>query len=157
MDRERFILEPVNENKFVRMLQVAFGILCLLVAIVWLVMNLSTYKSTGTIWITIIFLTGFSYYQIVSGLGWATKFIEYEKSEVILKANSLLPLKKINTSEIDRIDIYPLSIMFFLKSGKRSVLRFGINYTEIISPVKTGTEKFARINSIPLEYKQETL
>jgi hypothetical protein len=157
MEKEKYLLEPVNENKFVNIVQVTFGILCLIIALSWLVVNITTFKSTGSVWITIVFLAGFGYFQIISGTGRATKYIEYRNSEIILKANSFLPLRKINLAEIERIEVYPLSILFYLKSGKKVPLRFGTTYTEIISSVKQGTEKFADENNISLSYKKENI
>lgn len=157
MENDRFILEPVNSNKFVRILQVAFGIVCIIVALTWVVLNLTTFKSSGSVWLTIVFLICFGYFQIISGLGLATKFIEYRKSELIMKPHSFLPLRKISVPEIEKIEIYPLSILFFLNSQKKAILRFGTNYTDIIPSVKDGTEKFAGVNNIPLSYKSEDI
>jgi|WetSurMetagenome_2_1015567.scaffolds.fasta_scaffold06781_6 hypothetical protein len=156
-EKERFMLEPVNENRFVRIIQVAFGIICIIVALVWVVLNFTTFNQTTTVWITIIFLSGFGYFQIVSGLGKATRFVEFRKSEVFIKPHSLLPVRRILNSEIDRIEIYPLSIVFLLQSGRKAVLRFGVSNTEIISQVKDGTEEFADKNGLNLSFQKEDL
>ncbi len=157
MESERYLLEPENANKFVRILQVVFGIVCLLVAIVWLAMTITTLKSTLSIWVTIVFLAGFGYVQIISGLGKATRFIKYSQSDMTLKLHSFLPFRTINGSEIERIDIYPLSIQYLLRSGKKIVLRFGTTYPEITEPVKQATEEFSGANNIRVEYKTEEL
>ncbi len=157
MERERFLLEPVNDNKFVNILQLTFGIICILVAIVWLVMNMTTFKSTLSIWVTIVFLAGFGYVQIISGLGKATKFVEYGQSDILLKPYSFIPFRKIKVSDIEEIEIYPLSIQYHLRSGKKAVLRFGTSFTDFIGPVKQGTEKFADENNIRVSYKSEDI
>ena len=157
MENERYLLEPVNNNKFVNILQVFFGIICILVAIVWIVLNFTSYKPTLSIWITIAFLAIFGYVQIISGLGKATKFIEYSNENVTVKSSSFLPLQKIAGSEIEQIEIYPLSIHFLLHSGKKRTLRFGTSYTEIIETVKKATEKFGVMKNLPVNYKHENL
>ena len=156
-EKEKFMLEPVNENRFIRILQVAFGIVCLIVALIWIVLNFSAVTPTTTVWITIIFLSGFGYYQVVSGLGRAVRFIEFGKSGILLKQYSILPARKIPTSEIEKIEIFPLSIIFVLQSGKKAVLRFGTSNTDLIPPVKEGASKFADGNSLKLSYRKEDI
>ena len=86
--------------------------------------------------------SGFAYYQIISGLGKAEKFIEFSQSSIKLKNNSLFPVRVLNAPDIRKIDAFPLNLVFFLTSGKKVILRFGTTYTDIIEPVRKSLQTF---------------
>ena len=155
MENKYYSLEPVGSNRLTRIFQLILGILCFLVAIIWVILNISLVKSNGALWFTIIFLLGFGYYQINSGLGHAARFIEIGTDKIRLKKNSLLPVKEINKEEIEKIKIFPLNLIFFMKQGKTIILRFGTTFTDKIVPIKDGVISFAAVNRIPLEIKTE--
>jgi hypothetical protein len=114
-----------------------------------------TLKKNGTFWITIIFLLGFAYFQIASGLGRAEKFIEIGTTVIKYKNNSILPVKEINASEIQKIEIFPVNIVFILKSGKNRILRFGTTFIDVIEPVKKEVENFSTLNRLSIEFREE--
>ncbi len=157
MEKNHFPLEATNDNKAVKVIQLAFGFVCLIVAITWIILNITTYKSTGSVWLTIAFLIGFSYFEILSGMGKAKRYIEFGQTTLILKRVSMLPPQNFEISEIDKIEVYPLSILFFLKSGRKITIRLGTTYTDLNESLKKGTEAFADKNSISLSYKKEKI
>lgn len=157
MDSNYFSLEVNKSNKLTRIFQLIFGIICSLVAIAWLIMNIETIVSNMTLLITIIFLAGFAWYQINSGLGRGDKFVEIDQNTLRLKKNSLFPVQNLSATEIQKIELFPLNVIFFMRSGKRVILRFGTTFTDIIEPFRKTISDFCSRNEIPLEFKSEGL
>ena len=157
MENKYFSLGTSENKGFVRIIQIVFGLLCIAVSIFWLIFNIRTSKAGGTLWITIIFLSGFGFYLIWAGLGRTTRFIEIGHNNIRLKKNSLLSAIEIRATDIERIEFLPLNIIFLLKSKKRILLRFGTTYYETNEKVKNEVLSFAGSNKIPLEIIQEEL
>ncbi len=157
MESNYYSLEVNKSNRVTRIFQLAFGIICAVIAVIWAILNINMLKSNGTLWITIILLLGFAYYQIITGLGKAEKFIEFSQSSIKLKKNSLFPVRVLKAPDIQKIEAFPLNLVFFLRSGKRLILRFGTTYTDIIEPVRKSLQTFCTGNNISLEFKTEEL
>lgn len=157
MESDYFSLEVNKSNKLTRIFQLVFGIICAVVALIWLISNIKSLKSNGTLVITIIFLLGFAYYQINSGIGRGEKFIEISQSTIKLKKNSIFPAQELSAAGIEKIEAFPLNVVFFLRSGKTVFLRFGTTYTDIINPARKSIRTFCEENNIPLEFKNEEL
>jgi len=157
MENNYFSLEVNSSNKVIRIFQIIFGIICAALAVVWLIMNRDSLKSNSTLWFSIIFLLGFAWYQINSGLGKGDKFMQIDKSSLKFKKNSLLPARELNSSEIEKIEIFPLSMIILTKSGKKDIIRFGTTYTDIIEPIKKGIESFCTANKLELEFRNEEI
>jgi hypothetical protein len=157
MENNYFSLEVNNNNKVIRIFQIIFGIICAALAVVWLIMNRNSLKSNSTLWFSIIFLLGFALYQINSGLGKGDKFLQIDKASLKFKKNSLFPAREVSTSDIEKIEIFPLSMIISLKSGKKEIIRFGTTYTDIIDPIKKGMEIFCSANNLKLEFQNEEL
>ena len=107
--------------------------------------------------LTIVFLLGFAYYLVNSGLGKGEKYIEIGRNNLKTKKNSVLPAVEIKAGEIQKVEMFPLNVVFILKSGKKALLRFGTYFTDVIDPVKTAIESFCESNGIPLEVINENL
>jgi energy-coupling factor transporter transmembrane protein EcfT len=157
MEKKYYPLSSVENSKVVKIIQVIFGVLCFAVAGYWLYFNLRSLKTDSTLWITIIFLAGFGFYQIWSGLGQATRFIEISTEKIRLKKTVLLPFAEFTKEEIEKIDIFPFNLTFFLKSGKKSILRLSSSYYETNAAIKDGIIDFAEVNSISFELKEEKI
>jgi uncharacterized protein YlzI (FlbEa/FlbD family) len=155
MENNYFSLEVYRNNKVIRIFQIVFGTICAALAIGWLIMNLDSLKSNITLWFTIIFLLGFAWYQINSGLGKGDKFLQIDQTSLKLKMNSLFPSRELNASDIKKIEIFPLSMVILMRSGKKKILRFGTTYTDVIEPIKKGIEDFCTLNSLELEFRNE--
>ena len=155
MESNYYPLDVNKSNKLTRIFQLIFGIICIMVAIIWLILNFNALKSSVTLWITIIFLIVFGYYQIISGLGKAEKFIEIGQDRIRLKRNSFLPPTVLKADEIEKIEIFPLNIVFFMKQNRTTILRFGTTYTDNIEPVKDSILNFAAVNTLTIEEKIE--
>jgi len=157
MDRKYFPLSSVENNRVVKIIQVAFGFVCVAVAIFWLIFNIRSLKADGTLWITIIFISGFGLYQVWAGLGRAARFIEISSDEIRLKKTVIFPAVMISVSEIQKIEVFPFNLIFFLKTGKKIVLRFSSTYHETNEKVKDEILSFAEVNSINIEIVEEKI
>jgi len=157
METKYFSLGPIENNRLVKIIQIVFGIACLGVAIFWLIFNIKSLKADRTLWITIIFLSGFGFYMIWSGLGKATRFIEISSDKIRLKKTILFSALDIPESEIQKIEIFPFNLIIFLKTKKRIFLRFGAIYYETNEKIKDEILHFADVNSIDIKIMEEKL
>ena len=157
MGKKYFALSAVDSNRLVKIIQIVFGIVCFSVAVFWLIFNIRSLKADATLWITIVFLSGFCFYQVWAGLGMATRFIEISSDKIQLKKSILFPAAKIPAEEIQKIELYPFNLILFLKSQKRILLRFGATYQETNEKIKDEILSFAELNSIKVEIKEEKL
>ena len=157
METKYFSLGQGENSRLVKFFRLLFGAVCIAISIFWMIFNIRSLKADGTLWITIIFLSGFGFYQIWAGLGRTTIFIEISKNFIRLKKNPILPSVKISSGEIKKIELFPLNLIFYLSYGKKIYLRFGTTYTDNIDPIKSEIEQFASGNNIYLEIKREEI
>jgi hypothetical protein len=157
METKYFSLGTSDNNRLVRIIRILFGVVCFIVAVFWLNFNIKSLKADGTLWITIIFLSGFGFYQIWSGLGHANRFIEIGTDSIRLKKNPILPTLRMSVGEIEKIELFPLNVIFYLKTKKRILLRFGTTFHETNENVKDELMNFADTNKITLEIVEEKI
>jgi len=157
MEKKYFALSSGDNNKIVKIIQVVFGFVCLAVAGFWLFFNVRAMKSDKTLWITIVFLSGFGFYQIWTGLGKAVRFIEISMEKISIKKTILLPPVLLFPENIEKIEIYPLNLIFFLHSKKKMFLRFGTTYQDLNEQIKDEIILFAEQNSINAEFVEEKI
>ena len=157
MDKKYFPLSSVENNRVVKIVQVAFGFVCIAVAVFWLIFNIRSMKTYGTLWITIIFLSGFGFYQIWAGIGRAIRFIEISSDTIRLKKTAVFPTVVISASEIQKIEVFPFNLVFIFKTGGKNVLRFSSTYHETNEKIKEEICRFTEINSISIENIEEKL
>ncbi len=157
METKYYSLGTSENNRFVSIIRIIFGIVVFAIAIFWTIFNVRRVKTDATLWLTIIFLSGFGLYQIWSGLGRATQFIELGSNNIRLKKNSLRPSVLLLASEIEKIEFFPLNVIFFFKTKKRILLRFGTMYHDANIKVKEELMYFAESNNITFEIIEEKL
>lgn len=157
MEIKYFSLDQSDNSKMVKIFQIVFGILCFAIAIFWLVFNLRSIKADGTSWITIIFLFAFSFYQVYSGMGKATRFIELSSDKIRIRKIIMLPPVIIQVAQIQKIEIYPFNLNIILKSGKKIIVRFGATYQDTNEKIKDELLIFAEQNSINSEIMVENI
>ncbi len=131
------------------------GVLCIVIALYWAIFNIQSVKADRTLWITILFLVFFGIYEILAGTGRTRKYISTEAGKIVLKQYSVLPPAEIKSTDVEKIELYPLSISFKIKNRSKIRFRFGLSYHEIIEPVKNEIVVFADLNGIPCEVKDE--
>ena len=157
MVKKYYSLGTGENSRIVKAIQILFGIVCIAVAIFWLIFNSKALKTDITLWITITFLTCFGLYEILAGLGRATRFIEIGADHIRLKKNPVLPAVELRAEVIEKIELLPLNIVFFLKSKKRILLRFGTTYYETNEKIVDEVFRFVERNNIPLEVIKEKI
>ena len=151
MEEKIFFLEYRDNSHITKVFQVVLGILCIGISIYWIIFNIKSFKADSTLWITVVFLVFFGIYQILAGTGKTKKYIETGPDRIRLKQNSILPAVILQPGDIEKIELYPISIIFTMKRGGNIKLRFGVTYTDIIQPVKDEIILFARKNSLEFE------
>jgi hypothetical protein len=157
METKYFLLGPSEGSAFLKFTRIIFGLACIAIAVFWMIFNIRSAKADRTLWISVLFLSGFGLYQIMAGLGRTSRFIQIGGDKIILKKNALLPLRTMDASEIRKIEIFPLNLIFYFHRGGRTVLRFGTAFTDNIDPIKRGIEEFAFYNNTDLETITEEL
>ena len=157
METKYFSLGPPENSTTVKIIRFVFGLVCIAIAIFWMIFNIRAAKADRILWITVLFLSGFGSYQVWAGLGRTSRFIRIGNDKIILKKNSLLPLKEMASSGIKKIEVFPLNIIFYFNRGGKTILRFGTTYTDDIEPIKIEIEEFAAVNNIELETMTEEL
>jgi hypothetical protein len=155
MEKEYFYLGISENNSFIKVVRIGFGIICFGVAVFWIFYNFNSIQQNFTTWVTIFFISGFGFYQIWSGLGFTRTFIELSPETIRLKKNAFLPLLNMRSVDIEKVQLFPLNMFIFLKSGKKINLRFGTTYPYLIKDVKDAVIDFSVKNSIPLEINEE--
>jgi hypothetical protein len=157
MESKYFLLGQADNSMPVKIIRILFGLACIFISIFWMIFNIRSVKADRTLWVTVLFLSGFGLYQVWAGLGRAIRFIEIGNGKLVLKKNSLLPLREISASEIKKIEVYPLNLKLCLHRGGKTVLRFGTTYTDNIDPIKRELEQFASDNNIDFEIIAEEI
>jgi hypothetical protein len=157
MKNKHFPLSTNENNKLIKIVRVLFGIVCIAISIFWLIFNIKSMNSDATRWVTILFLSGFGFYQIGTGMGYTIRFIEIGTDKIRLKKNAILPPVEILAEDIERIESLPLNIIFFLKTQKRILLRFGTTYHETNEEIIDEIFSFANSRQIPFEIINEKL
>lgn len=151
MGERLFFLDHRDGSHITRVFQLVLGVLCIGIAIYWVIFNIKSLNTDNNLWITIAFLILFGIYQILAGAGKTKKFIETGPEQIRLKQNSVLPAVTLKPGDIQKIEVYPISITFLLQRGGNIRLRFGVTYTDIIQPVKEEIVKFAELHNILIE------
>jgi hypothetical protein len=157
METKHFYLSNVEKNGLINIMKVLFGIACIAVALYWVIFRINSTGNFGTIWITILFLSGFGLYEIWSGLGKADRYIEIGKETIKLKRFLFSGPLEITASATFKIELFPLNIVFLMKTGKKVVLRFGTTYNDINGKISDEITRFAEENKITTEFIHEEI
>lgn len=157
MEKKYFLLEHRDDSRIVVIFRIVLGILCLAIAAYWAIFNLKAGDANAGLWVTIIFLSAFGLYQIMWGLGKTVKYIEIARDFIKLKNNTFFPRVELKASDIQKIEIFPLSLCFYSAVKGKIILRFGITFTDVINPVKDAITDFAEANNIACEEMKEEL
>ena len=157
MENKIFSLEIRENNKVTRIFQTVFGVVCIVIAVFWIIHNYKSVRSDRTLWITVFFLCFFGAYQIYSALGLASRFIGFGTATIRLKNNFLLPAVDLSAQNVEKIEVFPLKVHIFLKSSKKILIRFGVTDTEKIELIKDEIITFASENNITMDIKNEEI
>ncbi|HEX2921207.1 MAG TPA: hypothetical protein VHO50_08585 [Bacteroidales bacterium] len=155
MDSKCFPLGEPKDNRFVKVLRVLFGIACLAMGGYWLTFILRVEEPETMLWIAVFFLAFFGVYQVLAGLGKTFRYIKINMKDIILKKSSLGRPVTFKSIDIEKIDIYPLSIVFIFKATRKTLLRFGAVNNETNEKIVDELISFAETNVIKYEIKEE--
>jgi len=132
-----------DKNRFVSVLKVIFGAVCIAIGIYWAIYS--------TAWGAILFLFGFGFYEVWSGLGKADRYIDIDKTVIKFKKTIFLSAKHIEASELGKIEIFPLKIIFHFKEDKKTILRLGTTYIDTNEKIVDALVQFANQNAVDLK------
>ncbi|HEX2968968.1 MAG TPA: hypothetical protein VHO46_07660 [Bacteroidales bacterium] len=157
MDRYYFNLGNTDDNRFVKILRIFFGLACIIMAAWWINYDLNSGKSNWSLYLTIAFLILFGIYQIWFGTGHASRFIVISGDKLVIRKNQILPSAELNAAELSKIEIFPLSIVFHKSSSQKFILRLGtVNY-ETNEKIVDELIRFAENNNIEFELREEKI
>ena len=77
-----------------------------------MIFNIKSIKADRTLWVTILFLSGFGFYMVWAGLGKATRFIEIISDKIRLKKTILLPAVELSAAILKRSNCILLRLCF---------------------------------------------
>lgn len=157
MEKQYFSLELSENNKLTRVFRILMGIVCIAVAIFWVFFNLRLLKTDKILWITIVFLLGFGFYQLWVALGNSKKYIEIGSDLIRMKRNTFFPAVDMAPAGMAKIEIFPLNVIFYLKPEKKINLRLGTTYHETNERIIDSIIDFAESNNVSFEIVEEKL
>jgi hypothetical protein len=153
---KKYSLTNKESSGFVKIMQIIFGILCIGTSVWWTVFMLSA-EVSGNYWAAILFMLFFGAFQIYSGLGYADRFLLIDEGSITIKATALSRAKTIKHTEIESIEILPLTFSIFLKNGNKVFIRFGITLSDGIDSVKDALQEFAAQYEINADEKSDMI
>jgi len=149
MTENRYSIDLHEYTKTGRLLKAALGIICLAVAVWFLISIRGTAASVGTAWIATAFLLLFSVWLIGSGFGLTQRYITVGNGRIILKRDFYRPPVIFTSSSLKAVEFRPLLIIFF--SGEKKIsLRMGAYYPERSGAVMEAVEGFCRDHNIEI-------
>ncbi len=157
MEKRYYSLELSENNMLTKVFRILMGIVCISVSIFWIFFNLKLLEADNMLWLTIIFLFGFGFYQLWAAFGYTKKFIEITSDRIRMKKNSIFPVVEMSQSEISTIEIFPLNVIFYLKQEKKINLRLGTTYHETSESIIDSIVTFAEKNNIQYEIIEEKI
>ena len=152
-----FLLGNYESNRLIKIIRMLFGAACIAVASFWIYFTINSSSGTLSIWITIIFLTGFGIFQIMAAAGKTDRYISITDDSISLRKYLFLPSTTIPASETESIEFYALKVRFILKSGKTITLRFGTMYYESNEKIVDGLSAFAEKNDVATRIIEEEI
>lgn len=143
----RYSLDNKENPKFIRIMQIVFGVACIAIAVTWVIYMTMPGIETGY-WIPTAFIFFFGMFQIYSGLGYAERYVQFDEERIILRQNSFKKGTLIGYDNIESISILPLSVEIRLKNGKPVVVSFGMGISGSIDTIKNAFIEIAGVKNI---------
>lgn len=157
MDTNHYTLGGSSAGKYEKILRLIFGLICLLIAVYWVVFGPVKVTGSGTLIIAVGFLILFGISQIMKGLGLSSQYINIGEELIVLKKYPIRPEVQIKAAELDKLQILPMSILFIFNDGKTLKLRFGATWQETNEKIKDDLIIFADRNNVTCEIIEEKL
>lgn len=157
MDKQTIFLGEREDKPFIRILAIVFGVLCIFTAVWWAVFLIRYPDNEKIFWAGSIFLLLFGIYQVYSGLGYARCYISREHGNIIVRQNSLLPARKIQSGQVTRLEIRSYDMVFHLNNSSRFRIKLGLKYPDLGQKVRDFITDYAESNNIEISYINEPL
>lgn len=156
METIRYSLDNKDSSGFVRLLQIIFGVACIVVSFGWAWFIIKS-SDNNSYWIATLFMLFFGAFQIYAGLGYAAKFIELHNDSIEFKKAAIGLKERVEASQIEKIEILPLSVHFIMKDKRSSTISFGMSIAPAIDSIKDGLVDWSAKNSVEIEEKTDRL
>ncbi len=157
MDEQTILLGEKEDKSLVRIMVVIFGALCIFTAGWWAVFLIRYPDNEKIFWAGSIFLLLFGIYQVYSGLGYARRYISRKNGTIIIRQNSLLPSRKIQSEQINQLEIRSFDMVFHINDSSRLRIKLGLKYPDLGQRVRDFVTDYAKANNIEIFYKNEPL
>ncbi|MCU0362164.1 MAG: hypothetical protein MUE32_02300 [Bacteroidales bacterium] len=157
MEKMHFPLGTREQGKIAGLARIVFGITCLAVAVYWTVQYGKISSGGYSVIATLVFLFLFAFYMVWAGLGKAYRFIEISNQEIRLKKDIFFSTETLISADLSKIVLYPMTLVFMLKNGRKILLRFGATFHETNEQIKDSILEFAEVNNIETEFVEEKL
>lgn len=155
MTNKYLSLDERPEKKFVSILMVIFGILCMGTAAWWAIFLLRSPEQSNSFWAATIFLLLFGVYQVYAGLGLARRYIKIDDKTIQIRQNFLLPPRSFNPEEIENITIRAADIVFKNNNGSKYKLKLGIRYPDLGENIKKELISYGENQKIDILYSYD--
>ena len=117
---------------------------------------LNPLKQTARSGLPYFFCRGLAF--IWYGLAWEKppRFIEILSGKIRLKKSILLPAVELSAADLEKIELHPFKIVFFLKA-KKLTLRLSSTFYETNAKIMDEIWDFAELNKITVEEIEEKI
>ena len=156
METIRYSLDNKESSGFVRLLQIIFGVACIAVSLGWAWFIIKS-SDIDSYWIATLFMLFFGAFQIYSGLGYAAKFIELHNNSIEFKKASIGLKERAEASQIEKIEILPLSVNIFMEDKRSFMISFGMSIAATIDSIKDGMIEWSEMNNVEIIEKTDTI
>lgn len=147
MEYKKYSLDMHLNTKAGRISRIILGIVCLAIAI-WFVLSIAgTRASTGSAWIAVIFLFLFALWMTGSGLGYTERYIIIGENMIRLRTKPFQSPVNIAVSDLNHVEFKPLRINFGI-GMKTLTLRLGAYFPGQSETIMEAVEAFCRRNGI---------
>ncbi|MDZ7739778.1 MAG: hypothetical protein U5K32_12070 [Bacteroidales bacterium] len=157
MDKQTILLGEKEDKPLVKIMVIIFGIMCIITAGWWTVFLIRYPDNENIFWAGSIFLLLFGLYQLLSGLGYTKRYISRTNGELLIRQNSLMPVKNLQASQLRQLEIRSMDMVLHGHNSSRLRIKLGIRYPDLGQQVKEFVIRWAEDNNIEIFYKNEAL
>ncbi len=79
METKYFSLDHSENSTAIKILRILFGLVCIAIALFWMIFNIRSVKADNAPWVTVLFISGIGFYMIWAGLGKTVKVYRNRK------------------------------------------------------------------------------
>jgi hypothetical protein len=91
-----------------------------------------------------------------TGLGKAKRYIVISSDKILLKKTIFFPPVELPAGEIEKIELFPFKVVFFLKT-KKMILRLSSTFYETNAKIMDEIWDFGELNNITVDEIEEKI